>query len=67
MVIKNKYNLGQIVWLITDSQQQSRQVVSIKIDIGGCLMYMLVAGETVTWHYEAEIQPEADKSPFLMN
>lgn len=67
MRIQNKYNLGDIVWLITDSQQQPRQIVAIKIDISGGLMYMLVAGEAVTWHYEAEIQPKADKSPFLMN
>lgn len=67
MRIPNKYELGQVVCLITDLQQQPRQIVAIKIDISGGLMYMLVAGETVTWHYEAEIQPEADKSLFLMN
>lgn len=57
--MKNKYNLGQIVFLTTDTEQLPRIITSITFNLSG-LYYTLVQGINSTTHYEQEISPEID-------
>jgi hypothetical protein len=53
--MKHKYNLGQLVYLVTDDEQKDRLVIAIKFTIDGGLVYTLSCGTNDTSHYEAEI------------
>lgn len=55
MVIQNKYELGQIVYLVTDEDQSPRMVTQIKIGADGGLIYQLSMGCDHTEHFELEI------------
>ena len=52
---KNKYNLGDIVYLITDVEQIERMVTEVKFIIGGSIIYTLAQGTVETTHYEQEM------------
>ena len=54
MVLNNKYNLWDMVYLITDPDQHQRMVTCIKIQATG-LVYELSFGSTGSDHYEKEI------------
>jgi len=58
MVIKNKYDIGELVYLITDTEQHERIVTAIKVFPGGVLMYQLAMGGFDSSHYECEIDPD---------
>lgn len=53
MVIDNKYEMWQVVYLITDQEQKERIVCQMIFDTG--LMYRLMCGTESSVHYEAEI------------
>jgi hypothetical protein len=59
MTIKNKFELGQTVYLITDKEQEARIVTGIKIGPGD-LIYQLACGKDLSEHYDFEISEEAD-------
>lgn len=59
MLIDNKYNIKDEVYLKTDSDQRKRIVTSIIIKSDG-IMYELVCGENSGWHYDFEITMEKD-------
>lgn len=52
--IEVDYNIGEIVYLRTDSDQQPRLVSGISIRITS-IMYELSKGETCSSHYSFEI------------
>lgn len=54
MKIDTKFNIGEIVFLITDEDQKARMVVSLKIYDKG-ILYCLACGTEETYHYEMEI------------
>lgn len=54
MEIKTKYEIGQVVFLITDEDQKKRMITSIRISCNG-IMYNLSCGTEDTVHYEIEI------------
>ena len=57
IVIDNKFEIGDFVYLVTDAEQAKRLVVSIcvnKYDI----LYEVIAGTTVSKHYDFELQTE---------
>lgn len=54
MKINNKFELGQAVFLITDTDQRVRMVTCIKISLTG-ILYYLACGTEETQHYENEI------------
>lgn len=60
MLINNRYDLKQIVYLLTDTEQLARIVVGIKVCADGCILYELACGTQETWHYEAEMSLERD-------
>lgn len=60
MVIDNKHNFGDTVYLITDPDQCSRLVIAVRIDPGNVLMYLLRSCEESNWFYEFEMTNEPD-------
>lgn len=59
MVIDNKYNIGDFVYLNTDTEQKKRLVISISVSPTG-IRYCLSCGNNDTWHYDIEISKEID-------
>lgn len=59
MLIENKFDLGQIVYLKTDNDQSERMIISISVRQGG-ILYELSFGSVCSWHYEMEIMEEKD-------
>lgn len=57
MNIKTKFDIGQIVYLSTDKQQEKRMVIGFTFRQTG-MMYDLGFGSTSSWHYELEISSE---------
>ena len=57
MVIENKYNIGETVYLVTDEDQKPRIVTGINVTVTG-IRYNLVNGVTDTYHYELEMSAE---------
>ena len=57
MVIENKYEIGQTVYLVTDEDQLPRKVFAIIVEPYG-LIYKLVHGTFVSEHYDFEINEE---------
>lgn len=62
MTINNKFDIEQIVYLITDADQTQRMVTSIRVEKNS-LTYCLACGTSESCHYEYEIA--TDKN-FLM-
>lgn len=57
MVIENLYNIGDFVYIVTDSDQLRRQVTGI-IVTGTTLIYELQQGTGSSKHYEFELSAE---------
>jgi len=57
MLIENKFELGQTVYLKTDNDQSERMVIGISVRPSG-LLYELSFGSVCSWHYEMEISEE---------
>ena len=54
MKIDNKFNLEDIVFLITDTEQKARIVTAIQVSKNS-LIYRLACGVNESWHYDYEI------------
>ena len=54
MRIDNKFEIEDVVFLITDDDQHQRIVTGIQISKNG-LLYRLAKGTTDSWHYDYEI------------
>lgn len=59
MIVDNKYNLKDYVYLTTDREQSKRVVTGIFIRISS-IMYELTLGSTCSCHYEFEISEQED-------
>lgn len=57
MVIDNKYELGEIVYLVTDTEQAARIITGIIIRPTG-IIYYLSCGKEEGNHYEIEMSRE---------
>jgi len=57
MDIKTKFDIGQIVFLATDSEQRARIVTGIIIRPSG-IIYYLTCGSEETTHYDIEFTLE---------
>jgi hypothetical protein len=57
MLVDNKFQLGDIVYLKTDVDQKSRMITKISVSQQG-LLYMVVCGTETTDHYEIELSEE---------
>ena len=59
MVINNKYKIGQVVYLKTDTDQKERIVTGIDVRIGH-LLYQVCLMENTSYHYDYELSSERD-------
>jgi hypothetical protein len=59
MIIENKFELQQTVYLKTDPDQKARVVTRIIVNPSG-LSYELYCGTGGSWHYDFEISTEKD-------
>ena len=57
MTIDNKFNLKDVVFLITDPDQHKRLVTGIKVTPDG-ILYYLSLGCNESIHFECEIEYE---------
>ena len=55
MVIDNKFEIGQTVFINTDSDQSKRVITAISILPGSLLLYDVCCGALVSKHYEFEL------------
>ena len=62
ILVKNLFDFGQAVYLITDVDQRERYVTAIKLFPGNVVAYSLSCGATTTTHYEFEISAEKNYS-----
>ena len=58
MLIHNKFNNSELIYLRTDPEQLQRMVTAIKICLTGELMYEVSCGTAVSWHYDMEFSRE---------
>ena len=59
MRIDTKYDIGQLVFLKTDSEQHQRIIIQITINQLG-LQYNLRCGTEDSWHFDFEFTTEQD-------
>jgi len=57
MVIENKFNISDIVYLKTDREQEPHVLCSIEVTPGD-LMYKIAIGTTTSSHYDFELTKE---------
>jgi len=57
IMLENKFNIGEIVYLITDPKQYARMVVSLEVGEKD-LLYYLSCGTNTTKHFAHEISKE---------
>lgn len=58
IIVDNKFDHGEIVYLKTDREQLPRLVSCIKVYVQGEVMYELISGTLSSVHYEFEISKE---------
>lgn len=58
MVIDNKFEIGQIVYVITDTDQLPRIVTSFEVTPGSILVYRVYCGTVNSSHYDFELSHE---------
>jgi hypothetical protein len=58
MVIDNKFEIGSIVYLKTDKDQNERIIRQINIDVSNSIQYSIAYGSCISWHYDFEITAE---------
>lgn len=59
MVIENKFNIGDVVYLKTDKDQSPRIVYGFAVRQAG-ILYELACGASTSGHYDFEITSEAN-------
>lgn len=57
MIIENKFNIGQTVYLLTDEDQKPRLITSIIVNKYD-LLYQMNNGTLQSTHYDYEISEE---------
>lgn len=58
LVIKNDYDIGDLVYLRTDKDQLPRIIIAIKIYKAGEIVYELISGTIQSTHYPFEMSTE---------
>jgi hypothetical protein len=61
MIIDNKFDIGQGVYLATDDEQLKRLVTSIHVHPNNQIVYYLTCGSSVSEHYDFEITSEVNE------
>lgn len=58
MVIDNKFEIGDTVYLVTDTEQHPGLIISIKIFKGGEYLYEVIRGTVSSMHYDFELSTQ---------
>jgi len=58
MTYKFKYDIGDLVYLVTDTEQTERMITAIQIDGDKTVEYFLRLGTSSSWHHDIEITLE---------
>lgn len=66
MKIETKYDIGQIVYLVTDTEQKERMVISILIR-HNLITYELACEANASYHYDIEISCSKDVIKSISN
>lgn len=67
MVIDNKFELGETVYLKTDTEQCPRMVITIAVRPSNALAYSLSCGTDSSIHYDFEMTREPDNTMKVIN
>lgn len=59
MMLESKYNIGEFVYSVTDTEQKKRQITAIKFYPTG-VVYECFCGIQESNHYEFELSGEPD-------
>jgi hypothetical protein len=60
IVVRCRFDYGQIVYVKTDVVQDPRQIVGIQGTADGGMLIKLSTDGNISWHYECEISDEKD-------
>jgi len=60
IVVRCRFDYGQIVYVKTDIEQDPRQVIGVQGTADGGMLIKLSTDGNVSWHYECEITEEKD-------
>ncbi len=66
MIIENKFEIGQVVYLKTDNDQNARIITSITVRLKD-IIYELSCGSQSSWHYEFEMNEEKNVLTYTSN
>lgn len=66
IVVENKYEKGEVVYLKTDKDQLPRMVYGFEVN-GSDVLYKLVCGTLSSAHYDFEISIEKDVLMITIN
>lgn len=67
MIIENKFEIGDTVYLVTDREQVTRMVIGFCIRPKNNILYDLTSGNLVSSHYEFEISREENTAMKVIN
>lgn len=57
-IYQSEYQIGEIVYLKTDSDKNARIITAIQFQGNGNIIYLLTLGTTNTWCYDIEMSRE---------
>lgn len=60
IVVRCRFDYGQIVYIKTDVVQDPRQVIGVQGTADGGMLIKLSTDGNMSWHYECEISEEKD-------
>lgn len=60
IMVRCRFDYGQIVYVKTDVVQDPRQIVGIQGTADGGMLIKLSTDGNISWHYECEISDEKD-------
>ena len=58
MILDNKFDIGDTVYVVTDPEQQPHKVIQIRINQGPSLVYMISALASEYPYYDFELSHE---------
>jgi hypothetical protein len=67
IIVRCKYDYGQIVYVRTDVDQYPRQIIGVQGTADGGMLIKLSTDGDISWHYDCELSGEKDLMLSLNN
>jgi len=67
IIVRCKYDYGQIVYVRTDVDQYPRQIIGVQGTADGGMLIKLSTDGDISWHYDCELSSEKDLMLSLNN